>query len=74
MNIIAGDGRQTAKGGGAGESKPFLGINFKCCGIYCRIYKNKEQTAYEGACPKCRKKVRLPIGSGGTSNRFFDVE
>jgi len=73
MNIIAGDERRAA-GGGSGEARPFIGINFKCCGIYCRIYRNKEQTAYEGSCPKCRKRVKLPIGSGGTSCRFFDVE
>jgi len=64
-----GQGRQ----GGTGVPKPFIGIHFKCCGIYCRIYKNKNQDAYEGACPKCRRRVKLPIGSGGTSNRFFEA-
>jgi len=74
MNIMSGNDGRTTQNGGSAEAKPFIGINFKCCGIYCRIYKNKAQTAYEGSCPKCRKKVKLPIGTGGTSCRFFDVE
>jgi len=68
MDQTGNNGRQ-----GAGGPKPFIGIHFKCCGIYCRIYRNKTEDAYEGACPKCRKRVRLPIGSGGTSNRFFEA-
>jgi len=63
----------TRKGNNGQQGKPFIGIHFKCCGIYCRIYRNKAEDAYEGACPKCRKRVKLPIGSGGTSNRFFEA-
>ena len=58
---------------GANPAKPFVGVHFKCCNIYVRIYRNRTQDAYEGACPKCRKKVKLPIGSGGTNNRFFEA-
>jgi hypothetical protein len=54
--------------------RPFVGIHFKCCNIYKRVYKNRVGDAYEGACPRCFKKVKLPIGSGGTSNRFFEAE
>lgn len=53
--------------------RKFVGVRFNCCGIYIRIYVNKEGTAYEGHCPKCFKPIRLKIGSGGTSNRFFDA-
>ncbi|MCL2218879.1 MAG: hypothetical protein FWC23_03310 [Chitinispirillia bacterium] len=56
-----------------GTPRPFVGINFTCCNIYCRIYKNKAGDAYEGACPKCRRKVKLLVGPGGTSKRFFDA-
>ena len=52
---------------------PFLGIRFECCRTYARIYRNKEQTAYTGRCPNCRAVVRVPIGSGGTSARFFNA-
>ena len=56
------------------HKRPFLGIHFKCCSVYSRIYKNKEGTAYEGRCPKCGALVRVPIGSEGTRSRFFVAE
>ena len=34
-------------------------------------YVNKDNTAYEGTCPKCFKKVRIKIGKEGSNNRFF---
>ncbi|MCL2183755.1 MAG: hypothetical protein FWB85_09840 [Chitinispirillia bacterium] len=59
---------------GAREPRPFVGINFTCCNVYRRIYKNKAGDAYEGACPKCLRKVKLLVGPGGTSQRFFDAK
>lgn len=56
------------------EEKKFLGIMFDCCGIYSRIYKNKDNTAYVGRCPKCMRSVRVPIGQGGTGQRFFRAQ
>jgi len=53
------------------ESKPFLGIVFECCHMYGRIYRNGDNTAYEGRCPRCLSKVRVQIGAGGTTQRFF---
>jgi hypothetical protein len=55
----------------APEKRPYLGIYFRCCHIYSRIYKNREGTAYVGYCPKCMRRVRVKIGEGGTSERFF---
>lgn len=57
----------------AKEQKKFIGARFNCCGIYVRIYVNKEGTAYEGRCPKCYRPVKFAIGNGGTDHRFFDV-
>ncbi len=52
---------------------PFLGVNFACCGVYSRVYRNPEQTAYVGHCPRCARKVRFEIGPGGSDARFFTV-
>jgi hypothetical protein len=57
--------------GGARRKRQFLGIHFECCNTYCRIYKTADGTAYAGSCPRCGMPVRVPIGKGGTSQRFF---
>jgi hypothetical protein len=56
--------------------KKFLGVTFKCCNVYTRVYINKDGDAFEGICPRCYKKkvvVRI-VAKGGTKARFFDAE
>ena len=57
------------------EDKPkkrqFIGIWFDCCGVYGRLYKNKDGTAYVGRCPKCLRLARVRVGGDGTDRRFF---
>jgi len=61
------DGDSSVPAGG----RKFVGVQFTCCDIYTRVYINREETAYEGHCPRCGKKVHLGIGPGGTDSRFF---
>ncbi len=60
--------RASESGGAAGK---FLGVHFACCDVYTRVYLNRDQTAYEGRCPRCGKLVRMQVGEGGTDARFF---
>ena len=53
------------------DDRKYLCILFECCNVYVHIYKNKAGTAYVGWCPRCGKKVTIPIDPSGTSNRFF---
>lgn len=59
------------KGGMTVEKRKFLGVHFTCCNVYSRVYINRDKTSYQGACPRCGKRVSLRIGSGGTDARFF---
>ena len=53
------------------RSRRFVGIRFACCDVYTRVYVNRGETAYEGYCPKCSRRVRIRIGPEGTDCRFF---
>lgn len=59
---------------GNGTKKNYLGIMFKCCNVYARIYKNKDDTAYVGRCPRCMRSIKVPIGESGTNTRFFGAQ
>jgi len=52
-------------------AKRFIGIKFACCGVYSRVYVNRDRSAYEGSCPKCSKCIRLGIDPNGSDSRFF---
>lgn len=52
----------------------FLGIQFDCCGIYGRIYRDRAFRFYTGRCPKCMKRIEVPIGDGGSGQRFFRAQ
>lgn len=69
---IAGLDRRA--GEAPGQIRPFISVHFACCGVYCRIYRNREGTAYTGRCPRCGRAVNFVVGAGGTDQRFFVVE
>jgi len=51
--------------------RPFIGMHFKCCNVYTRLYLNRKKTAFVGWCPKCSRKVEVKISPDGTDKRFF---
>ncbi len=54
--------------------RPYIGMHFKCCNIYTRIYLNQEQTAFTGHCPKCGRPVRIKVAPGGKKAKFWTAE
>jgi hypothetical protein len=58
----------------AGTRRPYLGIHFKCCNVYSRIYLNKKGTAFVGWCPKCAAKAEIKVSPHGSKARFFTAE
>lgn len=51
--------------------RPSVGIYFRCCRVYSRIYLNKAGTAFVGWCPKCAGKIEMKVSPTGSTNRFF---
>jgi hypothetical protein len=49
-------------------------VQWRCCSVYSRIYRNKDGTLYEGRCPRCARPVTARVGPGGTTNRFFEAQ
>jgi len=68
-----GGGESGAEGGGKAK-RPYLGILFKCCQVYGRIYRTRAGDAYAGHCPRCAQAVRIRIDpDGGVDARFFEL-
>ena len=72
------EGIQDADAGGPPNQslrgRPWVGIQFECCDVYTRVYRDREGTAYKGRCPRCMRVVTLRVGPGGTDSRFFVAE
>ncbi|MEW6049469.1 MAG: hypothetical protein AB1644_00140 [Candidatus Zixiibacteriota bacterium] len=57
-----------------GSGKPFVGMHFRCCGVYSRIYLNAAGTAFVGWCPKCARKAEVRVTPTGSDTRFFSAD
>lgn len=53
------------------NKRPFVGMHYKCCNIYSRIYLNRSGTAFVGWCPKCARKVMLKVSPDGSDETMF---
>jgi hypothetical protein len=69
LDLSSGGDRRHSSDRPAG--RPFVGVRFACCEVYVRVYVNRSCTAYEGACPRCGRRVQLTIGPHGSNSRFF---
>lgn len=54
-------------------TRRWLGVWFRCCHSYGRIYREPTGSRYRGACPRCGAEVFARIGPGGTNRRFFEA-
>lgn len=55
------------------SARPYLGVQFQCCGTYARIHLNSKESAFTGYCPRCGRRIEFPVSDSGTNERFFTV-
>jgi hypothetical protein len=70
----ANDSIHGRRPGVSARSRPYLGVRFECCGVYARVYRNRQGTRYEGRCPRCLRALSVRIGAEGLADRFFRAD
>ncbi len=68
---VSNSGQSVRAEDGTSKGRKYICVQFDCCNVYNRIYKNRQGTAYEGYCPRCGKRVKVRIGPNGVDARFF---
>lgn len=57
------------------QSRPYIGVQFQCCQVYTRIYRDPKVMYYEGRCPKCMKPIRVEVDpKNGVAGKFIKAE
>jgi len=62
-----------APSGSSPTPKAWLGIWFRCCHTYGRLYKDAAGRRYVGGCPRCGAEASVRVGEGGTNRRLFEA-
>ncbi len=65
-------GAPATDGQATGERK-WLGVWFRCCHVYGRMYLLPGGERYAGTCPRCGSQIGAKVGDGGTTRRFFEA-
>lgn len=60
----------------ARKARPWLGMHWKCCHVYSRVYLNHAETHFAGNCPRCGApaRIRAVRGGGGSDAQFWTAE
>lgn len=53
--------------------RPYIGMLFRCCQIYLRVYLNRAGDAYVGHCPRCAARIAVKMSPTGSNARFFSA-
>ncbi len=69
--ISAPEGELHSVSPGQGPSRPWVGVQFECCGVYARIYREPDVPLYEGRCPRCGRPISIRVGPEGLPTRFL---
>jgi hypothetical protein len=68
------DGSSRQAGGGRSlRGRPWLAVQWRCCSVYSRIYRNAAGDRYAGRCPRCGRPVNVGVAPDGTDSRFFEA-
>jgi len=64
---------RTVRAGSHLHGRPWLAVQWQCCGVYSRVYRRRDDSAYRGHCPKCARPIHIRVSPSGTAHRFFEV-
>ena len=56
------------------RDRPFIGMFFRCCAVYQRIYRSPDADRYVGFCPRCLRRVEVRVAPDGSEERIFEAE